>query len=109
MSKRSSWCEFGKETRKYIKNRDQNRCILCGSTNNLQIMHIFVNRSHGGKGSKENGCLGCYRCHIILDNPIGAKMNELSKKYKERLKTYLIVKENIEYNKDFIESLRYKK
>jgi len=108
-NKRTIWCEFDIKTRDYIKKRDNNRCLICGGTYNLQIMHIFVNRSHGGKGCKENGCLGCMKCHMILDNPIGTKMNELSKRYKERLKTYLIVKENINYNDEFIESLRYKK
>lgn len=109
MSIRSSWCEFDKETRKYIKKRDKDRCVICGNKGALQIMHIFLNRSHGGKGSKENGCLGCVKCHRILDNPIGDEENKLSQEYLQRCKEYLIEKEHIIYNKEFIESLKFDK
>ena len=47
---RKDWTEYDRETRKYIKKRDNNQCILCNSKNNLQIMHIWLNRAHGGKG-----------------------------------------------------------
>lgn len=109
MTLRTKWCEFDKETRKYIKQRDNNRCVICGATGALQIMHIFVNRSHGGKGSKENGCLGCIKCHSILDNPIGESQNKKSKEILEYCKKYLIEKESIEYNKKFIEDLKFNK
>lgn len=95
MSIRSQWCEFDKETRKYIKKRDENKCIICGSKGALQIMHIFLPRSRGGKGCKENGCLGCVKCHQIMDNPIGTQQNELSKKYIYFCKQYLMRVENI--------------
>lgn len=106
---RKDWTEYDRETRKYIKKRDNNKCILCGSSGNLQIMHIFLNRSHGGKGCKENGVLGCIRCHQILDNPIGEEQNKLSKELLQQCKDYLILKENINYNEDFIEYLKYQK
>lgn len=109
MSKRSQWVEYDKETRKYIKKRDKEQCVICHKKGGLQIMHIFLNRSHGGKGCKENGCLGCVTCHNIIDNPIGEEKNKLSKKYLEYCKNYLIEKESITYNKEFIESLKYKK
>ena len=110
MSKRSDWCEFDKKTREYIKKRERWRCIICGSTNELTIAHIFLSRAKGGAGVKENGVLICRKDHyFLLDNPIGKRNCELSKRYKERLKAYLIIKENIEYNNEFIESLRYKK
>lgn len=109
MSVRSNWCEFDKETRKYIKKRDNNKCVICGNKGALQIMHIFINRSHGGKGSKENGCLGCVKCHKILDNPIGEWENLLSKTYLKNCQDYLINRENIIYNKEFIELLKFDK
>ena len=31
MSTRSNWSEFDKETRKYIKKRDGEKCIICHS------------------------------------------------------------------------------
>lgn len=109
MSIRTNWTEFGKETRKYIKKRDNNRCVICGSKGALQIMHIFLNRSHGGKGSKENGCLGCVKCHKILDNPIGEEQNRLSQDYKAICMQYLFNKEHIIYNDEFIKSLKFDK
>ena len=109
MSIRSNWCEFDKEIRKYIKKRDKNKCVICGNKGALQIMHIFLNRSNGGKGSKENGCLGCVKCHRILDNPIGKTKNKLSEEYLQRCKEYLIEKEHIIYNKGFLESLKFDK
>ena len=106
---RKDWTEYDRETRKYIKKRDNNQCILCNSKNNLQIMHIWLNRSHGGKGCKENGVLGCIRCHSILDNPIGIEQNNQSKIFMEICKNYLIEKENIIPNEEFINSLKFKK
>ena len=109
MSIRTNWTEFDKETRKYIKKRDNNKCIICGSKGALQIMHIFLNRSHGGKGSKENGCLGCVKCHKILDNPIGEEQNRLSQDYKALCMQHLFNKEHIIYNDEFIKSLKFDK
>ena len=109
MSKRSQWCEFDKETRKYIKKRDNNECVICHKKGALQIMHIFLSRANGGKGCKQNGCLGCVKCHQILDNPIGNEENKRQKEYQEYCEKYLIKKEGIIYNKDFIETLKYKK
>lgn len=106
---RKDWCEYDRETRKYIKKRDNNQCVICGSKEDLQIMHIWLNRSHGGKGCKENGVLGCINCHRILDNPIGKEQNNQSKIYMEICKNHLIEKENIIPNEDFINSLRFKK
>ena len=109
MSIRTSWCEFDKETRKYIKKRDKDKCVICGNKGALQIMHIFLNRSHGGKGSKENGCLGCIKCHKILDNPIGEQENKLSQDYKAICMQHLFNTEHIIYNDEFIESLKFDK
>lgn len=109
MSIRTNWTEFDKETRKYIKKRDNNRCVICGSKGALQIMHIFLNRSHGGKGCKENGCLGCVKCHKILDNPIGEEQNRLSQNYKAICMQHLFNKEHMIYNDEFIKSLKFDK
>ena len=109
MSKRSQWCEFDKETRKYIKKRDKEQCVICGAKGALQIMHIFVNRSHGGKGCKETGCLGCVTCHRILDNAIGEFENNLKKLYQDKCEKYLIEKEHLLLDDDFWNMLQYKK
>ena len=109
MSKRSNFTEFDKETRKYIKKRDKDKCVICGAKGGLQIMHIFLSRAKGGKGCKENGCLGCVKCHNILDNYIGIEQSKKSKEYLDYCKKYLIEKENIKDTKELIENLKYKK
>lgn len=109
MSVRTNWTEYDKETRKYIKKRDKNECIICHSKGALQIMHIFLSRAKGGRGCKENGVLGCVKHHSILDNPIGEEKNKKSKEIMECCKKYLIEKERIEYNQEFINSLKFDK
>lgn len=109
MSKRSQWSEFDKETRKYIKKRDKEQCVICGKKGALQIMHIFMSRASGGKGCKENGCLGCLKHHQLIDNPIGNINYIEGQKCLQRCKNYLIDVENITYDDNFLESLRFKK
>lgn len=109
MSKRTKWTDFDKETKKYIKKRDGGRCVICGKVGATQCMHVFLSRAKGGKGCKENGASGCPECHRINDNPIGQKEKELSITNNYKVKQYLVDKENIIVNKEFIDSLKYKK
>ena len=109
MSKRSKWTDFDKETKKYIKKRDNDQCVICHCKGALQNMHIFMSRADGGKGDKRNGCLGCVVCHRIMDNPLGKKENELSAIYLNKCKNYLIEKENIKDIKKLMRELKYKK
>lgn len=89
MSIRTNWTDYDKETRKYIKKRDNNECLICNYKGALQIAHIFLSRAQGGRGCKENGVLLCVKCHAILDNPIGNKEYYMSKFYLEHCKKYL--------------------
>lgn len=109
MSKRSQWCDVSKELRKYIIDRDK-KCIICGAKKPLTMAHIFLSRAKGGKGCKENIVALCNKCHYyILDNPIGKDNIEKSKKIEEYCKNYLIDKEKIIYNHEFINNLKYHK
>ena len=109
MTKRSQWCEFDKETRKIIKERDKNRCVFCESKSPLQIAHIFLSRAFGGRGCKENGVLLCINCHQILDNPVGGQQKLTKELIENYCKRYLIEKEKIVLNDDFINSLKFDK
>lgn len=95
MSKRSAWCEFSNDERKYMKKRENNRCAICHRTGALEAMHIFVSRAKGGHGVRTNGVMGCCLCHRIMDNPIGDNENKLSKQYMKYCQNYLITNENI--------------
>jgi hypothetical protein len=110
MSIRTQWTDVSKETRKYIKKRDGNKCIICNNKGAITMAHVFVSRAKGGKGSKENIVSLCTNCHYyILDNPIGQKNNKLSQEYKAKCYQYLFDKENIIYNDEFIKSLKFDK
>ena len=106
MSIRSQWCEYDKETRKYIKKRDNNKCIFCGNNGALQIAHIFLSRAHGGKGCKENGVMLCIKCHQALDN---GKDTSLRDQINQFCRAYLIEKENIIDLSSLMKTLKYDK
>lgn len=110
MSIRTQWTDVSKETKKYIKKRDSNKCFICNKKGAITMAHIFVSRAKGGKGSKENIVSLCTNCHYyILDNPIGKTKNKISEEYLQRCKDYLIEKEHIIYNDEFIKSLKFDK
>ena len=105
VSARSKWTGINKETRQYVLERDGNKCLVCGTNKFLTLAHVFVNRAHGGKGCKENLVCLCARHHEILDNYIGEKEKELSKKISEYCKNYLIKRESIKVSKEFLTDL----
>lgn len=107
MNIRTRWTDYDKKTRKYIKARDKNKCLICMKIGGLQIAHIFLSRAQGGRGCKENGVLLCVKCHQILDNPIG-KQEEKSKFYLDACKNYLkqveALEERFDNEKDLIDN-----
>jgi predicted restriction endonuclease len=109
VSARSKWTAIDNQTRKEVLERDGNKCLVCGSTDFLTLAHVFVNRSHGGKGCKENLVCLCVRHHEILDNYLGEREKELSEKISAYCKNYLIKKECIDYNKEFLANLIFSK
>lgn len=48
---------------KKVKNRDGEKCVKCGSEENLEIHHIKP-VSVGGGTEKENLALICHKCHL---------------------------------------------
>ena len=111
MGKRLNWTNFSDAERKYIKERDENRCILpyCTSFTQLGIAHVFKSRAKGGKGCRLNGVLLCNEHHGILDNPIGEKNFKQSLLIDQYCKDYLIKKENIEDLDKMLDDITYTK
>lgn len=66
-SKRTKACDITPKVRKQVNERDHKRCVVCGGRYGTQIAHIFVNRSQGGLGVKENLAVLCFTCHQKLD------------------------------------------
>lgn len=81
-SKASKACDFAPKVRKVIMLRDQSKCVACHSKHNLTIAHVFVPRSKGGLGVKENGAVLCMKCHHKLDNGLNKEALPI-KKYVE--------------------------
>ena len=87
-SKRSRACEFTREVRETIMQRDRYQCLFCrlgkfGKSNCIwlqDIMH-YIPRSAGGLGVEQNGVLGCRYHHDLLDNG--------NKGYRENMLAYM--------------------
>ena len=92
-SKRSKACEFGKQERFLIYDRDRGKCIFCASGRKdikmpknafaEQIdgyMH-YIPRSQGGLGIPANGALGCRYHHMMLDNGGDREQARILKEY----------------------------
>ena len=51
--------------RKSVYRRDHFRCVLCDSTDGLQIHHA-IPRGEGGSNSPQNLVSLCWRCHGVI-------------------------------------------
>ena len=52
-------------TRKAVYRRDHYRCVLCDSTDGLQIHHA-IPRGKGGADVIQNLAAVCWRCHFLI-------------------------------------------
>lgn len=67
MTERTKATSITPQTRQEVMERDRG-CVSCGNNHNLTVAHIWINRSHGGRGVKENLAVLCLKCHHELDN-----------------------------------------
>lgn len=65
-SRRAKACDFTREAKAAIHERDHGLCILCGKPG--QPNAHFIPRSQGGLGIEENGLTLCWPCHQKYDN-----------------------------------------
>jgi len=65
-SKRTQATSINEQTRKIIIERDNYRCINCGSTYMLTPAH-YISRAYGGLGIPQNVVVLCVRCHREMD------------------------------------------
>ena len=66
-SRRSKACDISKAVKQKVYERDNFRCIICGSPFGLPNCH-YVPRSKGGLGIEQNIVTMCPRCHEITDH-----------------------------------------
>ena len=78
--------------------RDENQCIICGTSYGLQIAH-YISRARGGLGIAQNLATMCVSCHFQMDN--GKYHKELQKCVREHLQEHYPDwdEKNLTYNK----------
>ena len=83
MSKASKACDISPKVRKEVMQRDNGRCIICGSTFGLQIAH-YIPRSRLGLGTSHNLAVMCFSCHQKYDQSKFHK--DIEKLFREHLR-----------------------
>jgi len=66
MTKRTRALMISKRVKDAVWERDNHRCILCGSAQAMPNAHV-VPRAQGGKGVEQNIVTLCQNCHRALD------------------------------------------
>ena len=94
-SKRSKACDISRKVKDIVWERDEERCIICGSRYAMPNAH-YIPRSQGGLGVEENIVTLCFSCHQMYDQSIersviGKRIEKyLKSKYPKWDKTNLI-------------------
>lgn len=71
-SKRSKACDISKTVKDIVWERDNHRCIICGSSQAMPSCH-FIPRSKSGLGIEQNIVTLCQKCHHKYDNTVNRK------------------------------------
>ena len=74
-SKRAKACDISKKVKDIVWERDDHRCIVCGSYQAMPNSH-FIRRSQGGLGIEENIVTMCMDCHREYDQGTNRKAME---------------------------------
>ena len=103
-SKMSKACDITKKVKDTVWERDNQRCIRCGTHRAMPNAH-FIPRSKGGLGVEENIVTLCLSCHEAYDHTtereaIGFVIeNYLKGKYPDWDKSKLIYRKWAIYDK----------
>lgn len=93
-SKRAKECNFNKDVRTEIMQRDKYQCLFCrlgkygtSTCDWIQDIMHYVNKSAGGLGIPQNGVLGCRYHHQLLDNGNKGYRQEMLQYMREYLQS----------------------
>ena len=87
MNRRTKHTNITKATKEKVWERDQGRCIFCGSSQAMTNAHV-IPRSHGGLGVEENIVTACIICHYEMDQTIRRQQYlDAAKKYLKEIYT----------------------
>lgn len=94
--------EFSDKTKEAIFQRDNYRCVKCGSNKLEAVPHHIIFKSQGGTGHKSNGVTICLDCHKWAHGLKRGPNGELSKEgrywFEEWAKVVLDQEGNYKYN-----------
>lgn len=62
-------CDISPKVRRAVWERDEGRCIVCGTTADIQIAH-YISRARMGMGVETNLACMCIKCHAGFDQGI---------------------------------------
>lgn len=79
-TKRAKACDISKKVKDIVWERDEHRCIICGSYQAMPNSH-YIRRSQGGLGVEENIVTMCMTCHRAYDQ---SSARELIAGYTEK-------------------------
>lgn len=74
-----------------VTQRDNGRCIICGTTEAYANAHI-IRRSQGGRGIEQNIVMLCPQCHYSHDEGlfIKGRLDKLGLKTQQDVENYVI-------------------
>lgn len=98
--------EISFDVKMKVLKRDNGRCVVCGSTHNVEANAHYIPRSEGGMGIEENIVTLCNnesknKCHYKFDFGTDEERKEIGEKIEAHLKKH--------YSKWSSEKVIYKK
>lgn len=86
MHKQTRACDISRKVKERVWERDEGRCVLCGTHHTASPNAHFIARSQGGLGVEENIVTLCLLCHSKYDN------SDQRSALRDRLRGYLKTK-----------------
>lgn len=84
-SKRAKALAISKKTKEKVFERDNHKCVLCGSPYGLPEAH-YIRRSRGGLGIEQNIVTLCRICHTMYDFGTIVERDIIRQRLREYLK-----------------------
>lgn len=84
-SKRTKALDISKSVKDIVWERDNHRCIVCGSTQAMPNAH-YISRAKGGLGIEQNIVTLCMWCHRKYDQSLDReRIGKIIKEYLDML------------------------
>lgn len=84
-AKRTKATDITPKVKNEVWERDNHRCIFCGSSQAMPNLHV-ISRAYGGLGIPENIVTGCMDCHRLMDQSTRRKeMLKIAKNYLKNI------------------------